>query len=336
MAERHQGSFMMRERNTEIDILRGILIVCVVLAHYSREFPHDIIFLFHMPLFFVISGFLMNRERLLESGYIVEKVKSLMLPYGMYLVLDMLLVRKTLSIRDWIYAIWGGRVATGVYWYITCFLFTLFLLSVLIRNLPDKMSKFMILVGGIAIIESHLVDKVHLLQSPGIPWNLDVALMALVYVGIGFFYKDYIKELLKSESRKYDLMTGMIAAALIVFCCFIYRDGNRLYYFDMKPVYYKELISAILIPCAFGIVLVRLVHWMGKEKWLTLVNRFLILCGQATVPIMFMHIPLNHWKDSLGYGRIVFLVIGTCVPLAFTLIFNRYKFMRKLFGLPKL
>ena len=187
-----------------------------------------------------------------------------------------------------------------------------------------------------AVIESHLVDKIHLLQSPGIPWNLDVSLMALVYISVGFFYKNKIKELLESEPRKYDFAAEIITVLLVLFCCFIYRDGNRLYYFDMKPVYYKELISAILIPCAFGIVLVRLVHWMGKEKWLTLVNRFLILCGQATVPIMFMHIPLNHWKDSLGYGRIVFLVIGTCVPLAFTLIFNRYKFMRKLFGLPKL
>lgn len=148
MAERHQGSFMMRERNTEIDILRGILIVCVVLAHYSREFPHDIIFLFHMPLFFVISGFLMNRERLLESGYIVEKVKSLMLPYGMYLVLDMLLVRKTLSVHDWMYALWGGRAVTGVYWYITCFLFTLFLLSTLLKKFSDRTIKSIALIGG--------------------------------------------------------------------------------------------------------------------------------------------------------------------------------------------
>lgn len=160
--------------------------------------------------------------------------------------------------------------------------------------------------------------------------------MALVYISIGFFYKNKIKELLESESRKYDFVAGIITVLLVLFCWLIYKDGNRLYYFDMKPVYYKELISAIVIPCSFGIVLARLVHWMEKSEWLNLVNRFLILCGRATVPIMFMHIPLNHWKDSLGYDRIVFLVIGVCIPLAFTLIFNRYKFMRKLFGLPKL
>ena len=180
------------------------------------------------------------------------------------------------------------------------------------------------------------MDKIHLLQLPGIPWNMDVSLMALVYVGIGFFYKDKIKELLESKLKKYDLTAGIVLIALILFCWFIYRDGNRLYYFDMKPVYYKELISAIVIPCLFGIVLVRLGHWMEKFKWLNLLNHFLIFCGRATVPIMFMHIPLNHWKGIFGYGRLVYTLIGIVIPLLLTTFCGQFSVMRKLFGLPKL
>jgi len=62
--------------------------------------------------------------------------------------------------------------------------------------------------------------------------------MALIYLSIGFFYKDKIKQLSEFESRKYDLAAGAVAVALVIFCWFIYTDGNRLYYFDMKPVYY--------------------------------------------------------------------------------------------------
>ena len=324
-------------RTQSVDIAKGILIILVVIAHAKTDIIHDIIFMFHMPLFFVISGFLMKREKLLKAGYVLGKIRHLIIPYVAYLLLDMLLVRKTFSAHDWIYALWGGRAATGVYWYITCFLFTLLLLSALIRKFPDVAVKGCALIGGgIAVIESHLVDKVHLLQTPGIPWNLDVSLMALVYISIGFFYKNKIKELLESESRKYDLTAGIVVAALALFCWLIYKDGNRLYYFDMKPVYYKELVSAILIPCAFGIVLIRLVHWMEKVKWLNHLSCFFSLCGRATIPIMFMHIPLNHWKESLGYGRATYVVIGIGIPIVFTLIFNKYKAMRKLFGLPKL
>lgn len=175
-----------------------------------------------------------------------------------------------------------------------------------------------------------------MLQSPGVPWNLDVSLMALIYLSIGFFYKDKIKQLSEFESRKYDLAAGAVAVALVIFCWFIYTDGNRLYYFDMKPVYYKELISAALIPCAFGMVFARIIYWMEKINWLDGLNRFFALCGQATIPIMFMHIPLNHWKDAFEYGRVMYVAIGIGIPIVFTLIFNKYKAMRKLFGLPKL
>lgn len=290
-------------RTQSVDIAKGILIILVVVAHAQTDMIHDIIFMFHMPLFFVISGFLMKREKLLKVGYVRGKIKHLIIPYVVYLALDVLLIRKTFSAHDWIYALWGGRAVTGVYWYITCFIFTIFMLTILLKKFSDRIVKGLILVGGIAILESHFVDRVHFLQSSGIPWNLDVALMALVYVGIGFFYKDYIKKLLEGDSKRFDLLSGLIAVALSLFCWFIYRDGNQLYYFDMKPVYYKELISALLIPCAFGIVFARLIYWMEKIKWLDGLNRFLALCGQATIPIMFMHIPLNHWKNELAYGR---------------------------------
>ncbi|WP_229771276.1 acyltransferase family protein [Sharpea porci] len=256
-------------RSQSVDIEKGILIILVVVAHAQRDIVHDIIFMFHMPLFFVISGFLIKREKLLKAGYMMGKIKHLIILYVVYLVIDMLLVRKTFSVHDWMYAIWGGRAVTGVYWYITCFLFTLFLFFALIRKFPDAAVKgFALIGGGIAVIESHLIDNIHFLQSPGIPWNLDVSLMALIYLTIGFYYKGKIKELLKSDLKKYDLAAGILAAVLALICWFIYRDGNRLYYFDMKPVCYKELISALLIPCAFGFVFVRLVYWMEKNNWL--------------------------------------------------------------------
>ena len=72
---------------------------------------------------------------------------------------------------------------------------------------------------------------------------------------------------------------------------------------------------------------------MEKTKCLNSLNHFLILCGQATIPIMFMHIPLNHW---MGYGRAGFIFIGMGIPLLFTIVFGKYSVMRKLFGLTEL
>ncbi len=67
--------------------------------------------------------------------------------------------------------------------------------------------------GGTAVFESHIVNKIHFFKSPGIPWNLDVALMALVYIGIGYFYKKQIKTLLESNLMKYDIAASAIMSS---------------------------------------------------------------------------------------------------------------------------
>lgn len=326
----------MEYRDRRYDCLRGILILLVVIGHSRTDTLHDIIFLFHMPLFFILSGFFLQKEKLISRLYLKNKTVTLFVPYFVYLLLDLLFVRRDCSFNSVTRALWGGRAVTGVYWYITCFLFTLLAFGFLLKHFKENTIKRVILIGGMAVIESHLVDKIHLLQSPGIPWNFDVVLMALVYIGIGYFYKDKIKRLLEDETVKIDAAAEIIAVLLGIFCWINYRDGSPFYYFDMKPVYYKELISAILIPCAFGFVLIRIVHWMGRVNVMKMVNDFLVLCGRATIPIMFMHIPLNHWKDTLGYGRGGFIFIGVGIPLLFTIVLGKYSVMRKLFGLTEL
>ena len=149
---------------------------------------------------------------------------------------------------------------------------------------------------------------------------------------MGFFYKDKIRRLLEADSKKYDIIASLMVVGLTVFCWITCMNENKLYYFDMKPVYYQELISAVLIPCIFGIVLIRLIHWMGKVKRLNGLNHFLAFCGQSTIPIMFMHIPLNYWKNELTYGRGIYMLIGIGIPIVFTILFHKNKIMRILFG----
>lgn len=199
------------KRNRSIDIIKGILIVIVVAAHYKQGSLHDFIFLFHMPVFFIVSGMLLNRNQVTSPSYVVRKLNSLMTPYITYLLWDFLIVRRDFSTKTTMRMLYGVRALTGVYWYITCFLFAIFILSYLLKKKPDKTVKVLILAGGIAVIESYLVDHIPLLQSPGIPWNLDVSLMALVYIGIGFFHKEKIKKLIELDSVKYDMAALLTA-----------------------------------------------------------------------------------------------------------------------------
>lgn len=78
----------MAERIHLVDNLKGILILLVVVGHFLIPLRNDVvatqcifqtIYLFHMPLFVFISGFLAKRVYTPEKGLRVEKVLSLLL-----------------------------------------------------------------------------------------------------------------------------------------------------------------------------------------------------------------------------------------------------------------
>ena len=87
----------MEYRDRRYDCLRGILILLVVIGHSRIDTLHDIIFLFHMPLFFILSGFFLQKEKVISRLYLKNKTVTLLVPYFIYLLLDLLFVRRDCS-----------------------------------------------------------------------------------------------------------------------------------------------------------------------------------------------------------------------------------------------
>lgn len=58
----------------------------MVIGHASSPF-HDFIYLFHMPLFFMISGFFFNPEKIFKKkAFLIKKLNRLYIPFvfGIY------------------------------------------------------------------------------------------------------------------------------------------------------------------------------------------------------------------------------------------------------------
>lgn len=74
----------MKDRDTTFDIMKGIGIALMVIGHSGAPF-RDYIYLFHMPLFFMISGYLWNCHNADNIDKIVlyakKKIKTLWVPY---------------------------------------------------------------------------------------------------------------------------------------------------------------------------------------------------------------------------------------------------------------
>ena len=72
-------------RIAAMDIARGFAILCVVVGH-SKAFgiPEEVInfcFTFHMPLFFIVSGYFIRPELKLDRAFFQKNVRTLIYPY---------------------------------------------------------------------------------------------------------------------------------------------------------------------------------------------------------------------------------------------------------------
>lgn len=70
---------MEKERLRSLDIAKGIGIILVVWAHAGGP-GSSLIYQFHMPLFFLISGYLFNSRNTIKE-FVIRKIESLYLPF---------------------------------------------------------------------------------------------------------------------------------------------------------------------------------------------------------------------------------------------------------------
>lgn len=77
----------MKERNIEIDIIKGVGIILVVLGHAKFKYS-NFFYLFHMPIFFIVAGYCYNKKYSEKLKGIVtltkKRIKSLYAPYVLY------------------------------------------------------------------------------------------------------------------------------------------------------------------------------------------------------------------------------------------------------------
>lgn len=74
---------MTTQRNNAVSIAKGIGIMLMVLAHSQfSEFGDDLINMFHMPLFFIMSGYCFKESYLSDAKkYVMQKIKGIYWPY---------------------------------------------------------------------------------------------------------------------------------------------------------------------------------------------------------------------------------------------------------------
>lgn len=186
-----------------IDTLKAIGITLVFLGHSGAPF-HDGIYLFHMPLFFIISGFLWNTEKYASmsfDNFIKAKFKAYIIPYlkisAVCLAIFGIIIPLLTSIEyeEWITTLHKYLFGILIYsrgtmewmpqcsplWFLTCLFFAesfFFIMMKLNRPL------FAILLSAIVGFVMSKIGKYF-------PWNVDNAFTSVPYLYFGLLFKRY-------------------------------------------------------------------------------------------------------------------------------------------------
>ena len=236
-----------------IDFAKGIGIILVIIGHSAIPKLTGIIFSFHMPLFFIASGFTTNWKSY-GGGLrvLLKSFKSLILPaYILYFIDQM--IRYLLGFKTWniktqlrislfIYfenreRAFGEGMRMGMVW----FLITLALGKLLFGYLHNRLNfRVLLLVSSIISCCGVLIG-----QKIWLPFAFDIVMSIQVFICVGYILKR--GAFFQIKNNKSVLFFGIGWIILIGIVAF-FSDGHK--YLEISPRFYP--LFPICYVCAIA------------------------------------------------------------------------------------
>lgn len=272
----------MTQRQTWIDVLKGIGILAVVVGHITfNKTAVAQIFMFHMPLFFLAGGWLHDASTP-QRAFLASKARSLLLPYACYLVILwplelMMSVPADAAGGRWTWTLLaepmllGGRSlngAAGVLWFVTSYFLTQQLVHFLLRRFALPVCGAL---GAAMLAAAYLGAR--LFPGWSLPWGADTVLFAAPLYLIGYCARNV-------ELRRWSALWLALTVAAVALN--VAGFPNTL---DLKFGVY----GLPLVTLASALAVVALLAVLAQRIEAGITGRVLAALGGASMTIMFLH-----------------------------------------------
>jgi fucose 4-O-acetylase-like acetyltransferase len=316
----------LNNRQKWIDIAKGLGIIAVAAGHSGSGAAYYL-YWFHMPLFFIISGYLFKplEDWLSVFNWSLRRTCQLLLPYISFLaiivVVEFYLGNRSLDYKkiadSFAFNLYpGGRFVGGFYvtfWFVTCLFATQIVFALIHKTF--KSSGVCLLIIGIAYLLAHYESAIAETRQIMVPWDIDVAMLTLAYYAFGFYAKDVLKK----------LNTVITAASISFTALLIFLSALGLFSYSINVKYgtCSNLILDLVVPITISVALFALSQKCSSFK----AAGILAILGKYSLPIMYLHLPVNiilHNYYNIIFGPLTFVLIGLAVPTVLGIIFDRF------------
>lgn len=239
------------QRNSSVDNLKGLLIVLVVLGHTYNPYFKDFVYLFHVGVFFILSGYCFS-HRYTDSfaglkELFVKRIKSLWIPYVAYnfifLLLQNLFIKigflttnpsyfdynpmlsdgfcQPLTLKTGIIAFIkslffiNSRPFAGGLWFLGGLFYVTLgyaVIQLILKKL--KIEKFHILISAIFLVCGWLIIKTGLSAKIPMSKQICIILITEILFTLGTYIKEYI---VLPKLSKWHYVIGFVYFAAVTY-----------------------------------------------------------------------------------------------------------------------
>lgn len=335
----------MQARLPHIDIARGIGILLVVAGHNwiilsSKGELYRIVYSFHIPLFFVLSGIFFNYEKNLGKT-LKEKIQVLLVPYfftaGVVEIIALFFNFKINSFTNgllWVAYGSGPHLRWVGFWFLPhLFLVSIFcwaLLSIFktygLNKRFQTLAVSALLGIGWLSIRSFWGISFSGAKLNGLPFSADILLVSSFYFILGSLAKDWIQE------RKFQPVPFAISAAI-----FLILHAATDFTTDLNLRKYDNLIAATTLAVTGSFMVIAASKFLAH---FTAAKNILGYFGRNSLIILIFH---SFFQDNLfvflseytkryfyvGLATFTAAMVGSILVIE---IINRTEFLWKIYG----
>lgn len=286
-----------------IDYAKVIGIFLVILGHASLKFNfseklfqdiHLLIYTFHMPLFFIISGVLYSKKS--QSENLTKIFYGLVIPYFIYQFIFLpfkfgqYMTEPHGSIfSEFLKCIFGillgdcqnndfSKLVCGSCWFIVCIIQIRLLFNFINTN---KKTIICLSIFSVLLLKFLIIKNVDLF------FCLDDTLMAIPYFSFGYIFSKYFKNIkIFIDNSKLNIVFTIVACTLIAFILLKIATINGLIEMNLKiteETAHQSLILAYIAGC-LGFFMTVALSLLFKS-----VNKFVQKISKNTLFILFFH-----------------------------------------------